>query len=1531
MKDIVFALPPKAPYLQGKIKVEIDAPEYGIYKLDFDYPGENQTNEYRNDQYYFVVSDLAVFSRSSEKGKYEFFVVNRTDGKPIPNAKIEIYKHGSWRSLDCKPPLATVTANAQGLAVYDKETSDDNLYYRAVAGNDNGAFLNSLPDSHYEYSDGKEKWSETVTIFTDRNLYRPGQTVFFKAVAAVVTGNKSEIAAGKSVQFILHDANRREVNKQMLKTNEFGSVSGEFVLPQGSLPGHFSISSGNNSVYFRVEEYKRPTFEVVFDKIEKTYKFGQEIALVGKAENFSGIKLRNVAVSYRITRRQMARWWWSGHSEEVAYGDVVTGENGQFEIKFTPEKPDAEKFQRQTYLFEIETTVTDVNGETQTGNYSFPVGDVSMLLNLEIPEKWEKSSAEEIAIYAKNLEGNEIKTSGTYRVFSLRENDSINRQTAQGNFETGLQPALKKQLKKLPSGKYRIRLQTHDDSGNEITDETDIILFSYSDKRPPLKTNEWLVVKNRTFSAAKPAEVLFGVCDNVNVLYELWQKNTLLHRQWITLDNENRLFSFPAEARYNDGIILKFTYVKEQKFYAQSIDLLPEKEEKKLTVNLEVFRDKIRPGTREEWRISITDATGKPALAEVMAAMYDFSLDKIYPAQDWSLYSENKNFLFPRMNLRKDLSFDSQSIFAHMHNPPKEVVPFVFDRFNWFDFSLFFYGRTMLRGATMLDEQVASYDLAEKKMPITHRYSNPPPLPESEMAESGMIRKNNGVQHVNIKEESLPVQIRRNFNETAFFYPQLRTNEKGETQIAFTVPESNTRWRFRLLAHDKNLVVGQAEAFAVSQKELMITSNLPRFLRQGDRASISAKISNLSDSLVNGTAKLELFNPVTDEVLNTISVENRSQAFSLAKEASSSVSWTFGVPDDVEVIGVRIVAQSASFSDGEQHALAVLPNRMLVTESLQMNINGMQNKTFTMNSLLNNTSTTVDDYRLMLEFTANPAWYAVQALPPLGVPGSDNAVSWFASCYANILGAHIGKTYPKISAMIDLWKKQGSNSETLLSNLEKNEELKNVLLQETPWVLEAQNESEQKQKLIMLFDLNRAQNLTRQALDNLGKLQTEQGGWSWFKGFYPNRSMTQYILYGFSRLKELNAFAFSDDIRAMQEKAVSYIDAEALRSFEKLKTYDKEWRKIQFISTADLEYLYVRAHYPDYPLNETGREMVNFYTSVIEKNWTHFDLYERSLIAVLAQKNGNQNLVRDILKSYREHAVINDEMGMHWANNRASVFMSQSAVSVHTFIMDAFRIGGANADEIDSMKRWLLKQKQTQQWESTHATMDAVYALLSTGTDWFSSENKVVVTVGDKIVEPAKKELGTGYFKKTWRKPEITSRMGRVKIENSGSAPAWGALYWQYYEELDKITRTDASLDVEKRLFVEKTDASGKKLLPVMENHPLHVGDKVIVRLTVRTDRDLDFVHLKDMRAAAFEPVEQLSGMKWQDKIRYYQAMENASVNFYFDVLPRGTYVLEYAVFVVRTGDYSNGIATIQCLYAPEFVSHTSGMRIEVK
>ena len=1524
IKEIVVSLKADEPYTFYEDSFLVSINEPGAYKLEFE--ADVQLDPEANSEYYFSVTDLASFARSTSETTREIFVVNRTTGKPETNAKVNIYQRPN-RARGTKPTLLkTIPVNSSGLAVIEGDTKGYTLYYHAVVSNDNGLPLTGIPYNYYQRAEAdKDETTETISVFTDRSLYRPGQIVHFKAIVASTQNDKHKAKANKTIELVLLDANRQEVAKQTLTTNEFGSVGGEFVLPQGLLTGRFSIKVGDSYTYFQVEEYKRPTFEVTFDKIEKTYKFGEEVTLKGKAESFSGIQLQDAEVSYTITR-QKAWWWrWGGGTQHFDEGTVTTNDKGEFQIQFTPQLTDEDGIGQTIYSFTVEATVTDVNGETQVKAHTVTVGTVSMILSMNMPEKMEKGFSDEVKIETKNLDGNDIKANGTYRVFALHDNDSIQQQVSEGTFETGVQTNLIEKLKNNPSGKYRIKLSAQDDRGNNVTLEKDVILFSYSDKQPPITTNNWLVIKNSTFSKTQPAEVILGVSDkDVNVLYELWEGYKLLERKWIQLNNENRLFTISYKDEYAEGATLLLTYVKSDKFYSHTVQMMQEEEKTDLSIKLDVFRDKILPGSTEEWRISVTNAKQQPVLAEVLASMYDYSLNSIYQTTHWMLRLPRGNRFVSAPRLSQDASFGKNATRGFKSVAYLNYKNFEFDAFNWFDFS--FYGGYkqfvvrsqggILQSSAAREEAI---ELTGEKVTITdtaNKEANDamPPSPE----ESGVY------------EEQKP-QIRKNFDETAFFFPQLRTNEKGETAIAFTVPESNTKWHFRLLANDKNMNSATKEAFSVSQKKLMVTPNMPRFLREGDRTSISTKISNLSDEALDASVSITFFNPVTDEKITTLDVADRTQQVSLEKDGSSSVSWSFVVPDDSDVLGVRIIAESDFFSDGEQHALAILPNRMLVTESMRMDVNRNQTKQFTMDKMINPSSNTLQNYRLTLEFASNPAWYAVQALPVLSAPDNDNAVSWFAAYYANTLGLHIGHQYPKVKAMVDAWQKQGGSAETLLSNLEKNQELKNVLLEETPWVLEAKTESEQKQKLSLLFNLNRSTMLTQSAIEKLKELQDNSGGWTWFKGFRPNVSITQYILYGFHQLQQLEATSFTNEVRAMQAKAISFIDTEALRWFKEWKKNNKDWKQAKSISTYQLEYLYVRSMYNQYPLNDEVKEMNDFYSSIIEKNWTDFNLYQRSLISILMQKQGKQEVVQAILKSYREHAINSEEMGMYWANNRASVFMSQSAVSVHTFIMEAFRMAGAKDSEMDNMKRWLLKQKQTQLWESTHATMDAVYALLSTGSDWFSADVETVITVNDKVIEPEKKELGTGYFKQSWSKTEIEPAMGKVGVAQKGNTPAWGALYWQYFEDLDKIEGTSASLDVKKELYKEQTSESGKQLTQITEASPLKVGDKVVVRLTVRTDRDMEFVHLKDMRAAAFEPVNQLSGVSWQNHVIYYQTSKDASTNYYFDVLPRGTYVFEYEVFVNRTGSYSNGITTIQCMYAPEFTSHTRGIRINVK
>ncbi|GAB6007882.1 alpha-2-macroglobulin family protein [Dysgonomonas reticulitermitis] len=1501
----------------------------------------------------FVVSSLTTFTRSSNKDEYEIFVVDRLSGKPIEGATIKVYSSDDNKNKN--QLRATLKTNDLGFAVYkDTNKPKDNwryniadYHYQVEYGKDiyqERGTINSNYNYRWTNSEPTTNYGLTATsIFTDRGIYRPGQTVYFKAI---VLDSDSKPITNKYYTAKLYNRNNEIVSQKNITSNEYGSIAGEFTLPATGLTGSYHIEVNGNTNYFTVEEYKRPTFEVTFDKVEKTYTFGEEVKLKGYAKNFSGISLQDAGVKYTITRQQFNFWFWrSSRGSHFTDGTVKTNDDGSFEIIFTPESGDRHNSflrhynDRQIYTFNVTATVTDVNGETQSNNYSLNVGNVSMVIDLEIPEQMEKSEDYKLNIAAKNLQGTDIETTGTYSVYALNDSNAIQNKVLDGTFKTGEQTSLKNRLQTLTSGKYQLQVTAKDNTGNDITEKKDFVIYSYGDKKPPLKTDEWIVRKNTIFGN-KPVEVIYGTSEKDRyILYQLFNNDKIFERRYVKFSEENQKIYVMYKSEYGDEVYMSFTSVSDGVSSTENILLKNEQKttDTNLNIKLEVFRDKLRPGQEETWTISIKDKDNKPVKAELLASMYDTSLDKLYPYTAWALNRPyiHKVYLYP-MDFQQSYSYVGDKWFViGKRIEPLKVPSLTFDRINWFgylpDYSykdrMLSVGRSKgyvgafavgavsnirLRGVSSMDKSVAKAEVLNDS--VMSNMATPQAVTE--------IQMDGGT--------STP-QIRQNFNETAFFYPQLRTNEKGETLISFTAPESNTTWRFRALAHDKGARAGTLEQMVVTRKELMVTPNMPRFIRQGDKTNISTKISNLSEGTISGEVHIEFFDPVTDKVID-LNIPNPKQSFSIEKDASTSANWTFDVPNDIELLGCRIVAQNATFSDGEQHVLAILSNRMLVTESMPIDIRKAGTSTFTMDKLQQNNSSTINNYRLTLEYASNPAWYAVQALPTMSNPTNENAVNWFASYYVNTLGSSIVRQYPKVSAMIQAWQKQGADKQTLASKLQKDEELKSVLLEETPWVLDAKDETEQMQRLSLLFDLNNTKQLTDAATRKLAELMdNKENAWSWYKGLYPSRSISQYILYGYAKLQQVGQVEYSAQIKTMQMNALKFIDKGIDEDFKNLKKYNKDWEKTTYVSTNQIEFAYVRSFYRDIPVSKEAREAERFYTGIAAKNWTKLNMYERALLSMVLKRNGDKTTANQIVKSIKENAV-KDKLGMYWANSRGNVFLSMSAVSIHTFIMDALKEADSTNEEMNQMKRWLLNQKRTQVWETTHASIDAISALLSTGSDWFTGETSpATIKVGGQKVEPEKKELGTGYFKQSWDKSEINKDMAKVEIKTSGSDPAFGGLYWQYYESLDKITAQKGDLNIEKQLFKETVDASGKGLAQVTEENALTIGDKVIVRLTIKADRDMEFVHLKDMRASCFEPQQVISGIRWANSLIYYQSTKDASTNFYFDRLPKGTYVLEYPVYVNRTGEYANGITTIQCMYAPEFASHTQGIKVTVK
>jgi len=743
------------------------------------------------------------------------------------------------------------------------------------------------------------------------------------------------------------------------------------------------------------------------------------------------------------------------------------------------------------------------------------------------------------------------------------------------------------------------------------------------------------------------------------------------------------------------------------------------------------------------------------------------------------------------------------------------------------------------------------------------------------------------------------------------------------------------------LAYTKDLSIGDIEKTLVTQKDLMVFPNAPRFFRENDIMQFSVKIANISAMLLNGSAELHFFDaltmkPVDENMLKTPS----TLPFTVDAKGNTVVNWSITIPEGLQAVVYRITASSGSFSDGEEAAIPVLTNRMLVTESMPLPINGGQTKNFTFKKLFGSGkgSETLRNHKLTLEFSSNPAWYAVQALPYLMEYPYECAEQIFSRYYANSIASYVANSNPKIKAVFESWKTLSPDA--LKSNLEKNQELKSVLLEESPWVRDASNESERKQRIAILFDLNRMSNELNYALKKLMDMQVSNGGWPWFEGMPESRYITQHIVTGLGHLGHLGITDIRENPKtfAMLQSAVKYLDARITESFEKIKKDDKDYLKNDHLGYEDVQYLYARSYFMnDFALDKSHLDAFNYYKGQAIKFWVSRNNYQKGMIALALHRYAETKTATLVLRSLSETALHNEEMGMYWRNETRGWFWYQAPIETQALLIEAFDEVLNDTRSVDELKIWLLKQKQTQDWKTTKATTEAVYALLLRGTDLLASDQLATVTVGNQVIDPTKlegtvrPEAGTGYYKTYWTAGEISPAMGKVTVTNPNPTVAWGAMYWQYFEQLDKITPAETPLRLSKQLFREIHSATGPVLEPISESTGLRVGDKVVVRVELRTDRDMEYVHLKDMRAAAFEPLNVLSGYRWQDGLGYYEATRDASSNFFISYLPKGTYVFEYRLYATQKGEFSNGITSVQCMYAPEFAAHSEGIRVMVE
>jgi uncharacterized protein YfaS (alpha-2-macroglobulin family) len=1527
-------------------QIDIRPQGYGIFEFTIEEAG-NVTKEKRT-KGNFVVTDLAYLGRSTTNKQESIYVLNRQSGQPQSDVSIEVYSKqwtGNGYSTDFKGVFKT---GNDGLIRFPFETNYfQNTLYLAK-GKD--CYFSTSNTAYFrdKYRFENENENARVSFFTDRSIYRPGQTVSFKGIAFYSNSKKQKATENEKFTVTMINATGQQISSKDFTTNEFGSFAGEFVLPEGGLNGAFRIQTEGGSQTIWVEEYKCPTFEAMIDKPKDEIQFGDKVTLKGTVKAYAGYNVGDANVKYRVVRRvHHFCWWFNEPEEEIVNGITKSDKDGNFEVAFVPAKSKS-KFSfigDRAYSYTVYTDVTDLKGETQQGEQTISVGDKSLFIIADVPETWNKAKKVSIAVSTENINDEKVNSVMQYSLYRLAETDVYSENLAEGKdlkmlekvvsgrFDTKDQK-MEFDLKGQSSGRYKLILTTQDAHGKEVKLEKTIILYGTDDKESPVKSYVWLLTPKTTCGVDEIAKIQFGTSTtNTQVLYEVMQGNKVLESRWVAFSNEIKTFEIPFEQSYGAGVTVMFTFMKDEQLFTRSIQINRRIVEKKLTPTLSVFRNKLLPGEKAEWTITVPESATNKKATELLVGMYDASLDAIR-SHNWFFnpgYVESIEY--SPLWQASQINMGSGNVYFDVNYI--KVPGYEFNQLNWFGLEISEYNQyrqtTMRKSAAFTSiatviggDDVNGKDIADIKEVVTQSVEEKVNIRGVSSISDALQGK---VAGITVNEHVKSVKVRTNFNETAFFYPQLHTYEKGNVKFTFTAPESLTRWNVKMLAHTPDLYFGQREAQVVTQKDLMVQMNMPRFVRRSDKLVLSANVINLTDKLLNATVQFEMMDPATGKSIKL--KEAAPKTILLAANETKAVEWELTEFSPYELVICKVIAQAGNFSDGEQKYLPVLPDKLLVTEGLPLTIRGNQTRTFNFESLLKSGSK-VDTKNLSVEFSSNPAWYAVQALPTISTPEDDNALDYFTAYYANSLAAFIANSNPKIAATFDRWKKAGGSREALLSNLEKNAELKNMLLAETPWVMAAKDETEQKRQIALLFDLNMQKNQAQQYLDKLLALQMPLGAFSWFKGMGESRYVTQEIVLNIGRLSRLTGQMNDKRLKSSIESALHYLDFEIAMDFKRLKKNNPNYEKEMCVDNIQLFYLHAHSEFPYIPVSDYAQEAVKFYTAQSEKYWTNFTLYGKAMMAVVANRNGKTQLANDILKSLKENALKTDEFGMYWAKNTSGYFWNERPIAVQAAIIEAFTEISKNTSDVDELKIWLLKQKQTQRWDSPMATVDAIYALLNQGSDWLSNEGSVKIKVGNKTLQPGSTEAGTGYFKETIPVTEVRSEMGKVTVNKTDKGIGWGAMYWQYYQDLDKIQGQSGPMKITKKLFVEKMTASGKTMIPI-EQTELHKGDKVITRLVITTDRNLEFVALKDLRASCFEPVNQLSGCEWKENVCYYQTTKDASTQFFFSFLPKGTYVFEYGLWVNAAGEYTSGIASIQCQYAPEFVSHTGGERIQIK
>ena len=1484
------------------------------------------------------VSDLALVVRDLHReGAIEGFVLDALSGVPIVGAKVTRWTYDS--TVSKYQPANHTQTDDNGMFYFAPETSNKSVSFLIVAEYE-GDRLASANTYATDMGYGDSSPYEQTVFFTDRSLYRPGQTIHYKGICIRVEQTKDsyQTLAGRQLTVVFYDTNGQEVARRQHACNDYGSFSGSFTAPEDRLTGRMTLAvihGPGGSTSFNVEEYKRPKFQVQLDPPDEAPRLNNEVVVPGVATAYTGAAIGGAQVEWRVVRQVRypiwcwwSRWYPSSQSQAIAHGSSVTASDGSFSVEFTA-KPDLSVLEEDepVFVFTVYADVTDTTGETRSANRAVLAGYTALQAAIEVAEWQTPASPVELTIRTTSLQGEPEPAQGTVRVYALRQPDKVIRPmlgstgstldpsdpetweldalVSEQTFQTNASGWVTVPVT-LEAGVYRAILQTQDRFGKAVTAQQAIRVVD------PQATDFAVRIANH-FTAPKwslePGEMfvaLWGTGYDAGRAYvELECRGEVLRAWWTDPARTQEVISEEVTESMRGGFTVRLTYVRENRAYVNERIVAVPWTNKDLTLAWEHFTSLLEPGQKETWTAVITGADARKAVAEMVAALYDASLDQ-YLAHDWPhsfsgfraegsrLSSRFENSAVSFASIGYDWYVDSMSASLIYRHFPSDITTVYYYYYYW---SRSTTTATRSGGAPAPDDSASSAENKTEDGATTTADSGP---------------------------DLSQVSARTNLDETAFFFPHLLSDSNGVVRMEFTMPEALTQWKFLGFAHDKQMRSGYLTGTTVTAKDLMVEPNPPRFVREGDVIEFTVKVTNQSAARVAGKVSLTFSDARTlaprDEALGNTSPE---QDFNVPSKESRTLSWRVTIPDGCEFLIYRAVGATTRLSDGQEGYLPVLSRRILVTESLPLPIRGPQTKEFEFTKLLRSgQSDTLIHQSLTVQMVSQPAWYAVMALPYLMEYPYECSEQIFNRLYANSLASYIANSDPKIRRIFNLWK----NTPALDSPLEKNEDLKGLALEETPWVRQAIDESEARRNVGILFDENRLSDEMSRTLFKLRQMQYADGLWPWFPGCRGSTYITLYITTGFGRLRHLGVDGIDVSCAV---KALNALDAWMDAQYRWILLHGD--KNANNLNPTIAFYLYGRSFFlGDQAVAAEYQEARDYWLGQARKHWLSLWRQSQAHLAIGLKRFGDTETPAAIMKSIKEFSVTNEEMGMFWRDTEVSWWWHRAPIETQALMIEAFDEVMSDAQAVEDCRVWLLKQKQTQDWKTTKATADAVYGLLLRGVDMLSSDALVEVALGGEWIVPEDVEAGTGFYEERFIRKEIESEMGHITVRKVDEGVSWGSVHWQYLEDMAKVTPYEGTpLTLKKDLYVKETTASGQVLFPV--DGPLSVGDELVVRIELRVDRDMEYVHMKDQRGSGTEPVNVLSRYRYQDGLAYYESTRDTATHFFMDYLPKGTYVFEYSTRIQLKGRYQTGMAGIQCMYAPEFNSHSESFELDVR